>query len=201
MAAAKAGNGPVTILEEPELAPEVVESTTKTQSHEISELDDEKAFRNGPDREAPKGLWDRIQDYFGGWLVDYLAVFVSAIAIIGLSCFLWHFDGQPAPSWSYSAPNSSPKSIAGRSAHVSINAILELFSTTARIALGFSLTKALGQLTWVWFKKGKRQLADFSVFDQAAKHSPMGSLKLIMMLKARSVSFAFSTSLVLAGWY
>jgi len=97
--------------------------------------------------------------------------------------FLWHFENGPAPTRSYSLPNSVP----GKSRHISLNAILELFSTTARFALGFSLTKALGQLTWVWFRKRNRQLADFSVFDQVAKSSPVRSLKLVMMLKARLV--------------
>jgi len=53
------------------------------------------------------------------------------------------------------------------------------------MALVIPLTKALGQLTWVWFAKSKRQLADFAIFDQAAGQSLMGSAKLVWRLKGK----------------
>jgi hypothetical protein len=115
------------------------------------------------------------------WLLEISCIFFSALSIVGMSILLWHYDAMPSPSWSF----AFHRSLNGKSRHVTFNSILDLFSTASRIALALPLTKALGQLAWVWFTKHTRQLADFAVFDQAAKQSPIGSAKLIWRLKGR----------------
>jgi hypothetical protein len=118
------------------------------------------------------------------WLLEIGCIFFSALSIVGMSILLWRYKNKPAPIWSF-AYHGSITSLTGISKRVTFNAILELFSTASRIALALPLTKALGQLTWVWFTEHSRQLADFAVFDQAAKQDPMGSAKLIWRLKGR----------------
>jgi len=157
----------------------------KTSEHQTTTDKADGAHKLGAsdDGKQKDGVLTRLKGLAGGWLFEYISVFISAVALTGMSILLWHFDQKPAPTWSY----TPPESLTGKSARVSLNSILELFSRAASISLAFPLTKALGQLAWVWFKKHKRQLTDLTVFDDAAKHSLFGSLKLVMMMKGRLV--------------
>jgi hypothetical protein len=118
------------------------------------------------------------------WVAELLGVGGSGVAIVGIAILLYFFDGQPTPSWSLSF-NGRHALLQNKAAHVSLNAVLALLSTVARICVLIPITKGLAQLKWVWFAEKKRTLVGLSDFEEASRQSLLHSFKLLRTLKGR----------------
>ena len=98
------------------------------------------------------------------WFKEVLAWLVSACFTIGLVYTLRRFQGHSIPSYPY---------------HITLNTIIALLSTMARLFMMKPLVEALSQLKWLWFVR-KRQLTHFTAFDEASR-GPWGSFKLMRL--------------------
>jgi len=135
------------------------------------------------------------------WLYEMGALFLSAVTIVLMCVFLLSYDGLEAPSWSSSSDNGrflegTPQTV--KAQRVNFSSILALFGTLTQALLAIPLAKGLGLLTWIYFTgKNDRKLADFTVFDSAAKKSNKGAAKLLWMLKGKH--FAVIGALLVLG--
>lgn len=118
------------------------------------------------------------------WISELLGVGGSGVAIVGIAILLYFFDGQPTPSWSLTLKGRHAL-LQDKAAHVSLNAILALLSTVARICILIPITKGLAQLKWVWLAEEKRTLVGLCEFEAASRQSLLHSLKLLRTLKGR----------------
>lgn len=98
----------------------------------------------------------------GSWLVSFACV----STIIGL---LLYYDGRPQP-------NHVIKGI-------TLNTFIAVFAAVAKAALILSVSEAIGQLKWIWFRR-ERKLFDFHAFDNASR-GPWGSAILLWTTKGR----------------
>ncbi|KAN0081758.1 Protein of unknown function (DUF3176) domain containing protein [Elaphomyces granulatus] len=65
------------------------------------------------------------------------------------------------------------------------NSMVSVFSTLSNSTLLFAVAKGLSQLKWIYFQKKRHRLFDLQVFDDASR-GPLGSLRLLWMLKLQS---------------
>lgn len=127
--------------------------------------------------EAPSGVLKT-------WWKELLFLSVSAIAILGLDLFLWHFNYQKVPSWSFPSTGRASGSIAANALHVSFGTVLDQFKIVISL-IAIPLGKCCGQLTWVWFAGEKRLLADYPLFESGARGDIFSTAKLMWRLKLR----------------
>ncbi|KAH8898715.1 hypothetical protein GQ53DRAFT_816947 [Thozetella sp. PMI_491] len=79
---------------------------------------------------------------------------------------------------------------------ISLNTMIAIFTTIARITLLASVTSCLGQEKWLYFKKGYRQLHHLTMFD-AATRGPNGAIALLFSIP-RSFAALGASVLVLS---
>ncbi|KAN0075681.1 Protein of unknown function (DUF3176) domain containing protein [Elaphomyces granulatus] len=65
------------------------------------------------------------------------------------------------------------------------NSMVSVFSALSNAALLFAVAKGLSQLKWIYFQKKRHRLYDLQIFDDASR-GPLGSLRLLWMLKLQS---------------
>jgi len=120
------------------------------------------------------------EEYFNGtddyWKWEIAGVVGSALALMGIIIFANHFDNGPTPSWSMTVAKYN------KTFTVTMNSILSLLSTTAKICVLIPVTKGLGQLKWIWFAKRERSLRDIETFESASR-GLTGSALLMWKLK------------------
>lgn len=112
------------------------------------------------------------------WKWEIAGVVGSALALMGIIVFANHFDNKPTPSWSMSVAKYN------KTFTVTMNSILSLLSTIAKICVLIPVSKGLGQLKWVWFAKKERSLRDIETFESASR-GLTGSALLMWKLKFR----------------
>lgn len=122
------------------------------------------------------------------WLWEVTGIVGSALAIGGIVLLLALLDGKVKPKWGISIPDHKigNKIIYGRTIEVTLNSIISILSTAAKICVLIPVTKGLGQLKWVWFSQRERVLADFEKFENATK-GLTGSALLLWRLRGRQV--------------
>ena len=118
------------------------------------------------------------------WVWELLGVLGSALAISGLYILLKKFNGHPLPGWSYTYEGKITR-FQHKTAHITLNSIIEAISLVARLCLLIPITRGLSQLKWVWFAEKERTLTDLRYFEAASRQSLLDSVKLIWSLKAR----------------
>jgi len=69
---------------------------------------------------------------------------------------------------------------------LTLNAIIALFSTLAKLALMNPVTECISQLKWTWFAKKERNLFDLQRFDLASR-GEWGSFIFLVKWKRKSV--------------
>ncbi|TKA63621.1 hypothetical protein B0A49_08905, partial [Cryomyces minteri] len=111
------------------------------------------------------------------WLWEVIGVVGSAAALIGMVILLNHFNHKEQPVWAYTYNKKTDQAL-----HVSLNSILSILGTVARICVLIPVTKGLGQLKWVWFAEKERVLTDFDKFE-AATRGLTGSAMLMWRLR------------------
>jgi uncharacterized membrane protein len=110
------------------------------------------------------------------WKWEIVGVVGSALALMGIIVFASHFNNGPTPSWSMTVAKYN------KTFTVTMNSILSLLSTIAKICVLIPVTKGLGQLKWIWFAKRERSLRDIETFESASR-GLTGSALLMWKLK------------------
>lgn len=128
------------------------------------------------------------------WKWEIAGVFGSALALMGIIIFANHFDNKPTPSWSMSLAKYN------KTFTVTMNSILSLLSTVAKICVLIPVTKGLGQLKWVWFAKKERSLRDIETFESASR-GLTGSALLMWKLKFRHFAVVAALAMLISVVY
>jgi hypothetical protein len=120
------------------------------------------------------------------WLSEILSCVLSLLCVIAIAVVLAIYDGQLAPNWPLG---------------ITLNALLALLTSLAKLALLAPTMEGIGQLRWQWFSQQHRKLTDFDLFDQASRGT-FGGLKLLVSLKGGWVTIietALSTLSTVTG--
>ena len=109
------------------------------------------------------------------WLFELLAWTLSLATLCALVLLLRQFDGKQYSAWP--------------SRHFTLNALVALIATAARVSVLIPVAQAISQAKWDWFSNSRRRevrrgrpLEDLEVFDSASRGS-YGSLALLWRLK------------------
>lgn len=111
--------------------------------------------------------------WYYGW--EIFGIIGSGLAIVGLAILVKHYSGREAPDWSLTMRND-------KSFHFTLNSLLSIISNFGTICAAIPITKALGQLKYLWFIEKDRTLADLETFDSASR-GILGSLRLLWRLR------------------
>ncbi|KAF2687936.1 hypothetical protein K458DRAFT_485104 [Lentithecium fluviatile CBS 122367] len=116
---------------------------------------------------ASTSFYERIITDWWWWeLLSCLVSISCSAAIVGV---LLYYDGKKQPK--YVVPG------------ITLNAYIAVFAAVAKAALILPVSETIGQLKWVWFRKGA-SLWDFYTFDGASR-GPWGALMLLCRTKCR----------------
>lgn len=115
-----------------------------------------------PDAEGKKGLTENIHplptshyiSWLGGWWTEIIIWLFSAVCVLFIAVILGVCDDKPAPTWRYG---------------VTLNTLISIFTTMARVAMLIPTAEAISQFKWLWFAGRKRKLRDFDRFDRASR--------------------------------
>jgi hypothetical protein len=119
--------------------------------------------------QKPKG---RLSQHCKLWWWEIVSALASALAICGIAGILVRFNGRTLPNWPY---------------HITLNSLMSVLSTVAKVAMLVPIADGLGQLKWVWFHGVRNPLVDMELFDGASRGGPVGTLKLLWRLRVRQV--------------
>ncbi|KAK7978616.1 hypothetical protein PG996_004671 [Apiospora saccharicola] len=139
---------------------------TKGMGHNYVELDDMKGEVAGPRRETdlddlpPRPA--KAAEENGSWMFEFIACFISTLALAAILVTLGLMDGRPLRTWPMK---------------ITLNSFVAFMSTIAKAALVIPVAEGISQLKWIWFGT-KGSLEDIQKFDQASRGS-WGSLKLL----------------------
>jgi hypothetical protein len=100
------------------------------------------------------------------WLVEFLGLLCSGVALGSIVILLNHYDRRPQPDWH----------------RVSLNTVVAWLSTFAKACVLFPVTIAISQLKWSWFVTGRRPLSALQTFD-AASRGVLGSLHFLWAIR------------------
>lgn len=120
------------------------------------------------------------------WAWELIGIIGSAAALIGLAILLKRVDNKQQPIWGGEYYCVKGGTICRQTPQVSLNSVISLISTVAKICVLIPVTKGLGQLKWVYFAEKDRVLADFETFESATR-GLTGSAMLVWRLRARCV--------------
>jgi hypothetical protein len=110
-----------------------------------------------------------VETFISDWYVlEVLAVVVSAATLIAMVAMLMHFDHKTQPAWRL----------------LSLNSVISWLSTISKACVLFSINECIGQLKWGWFGQRQQPMVDLRSFDSASRGF-YGSAVLISILKAR----------------
>ncbi|PKX90088.1 DUF3176 domain-containing protein [Aspergillus novofumigatus IBT 16806] len=116
-----------------------------------------------PDKEKQpkKDKWTLL--FLNTWSFEILSIVFTAACFITLCCLLLIYNLKRSPDL--------PQGL-------TLNSIVSVLATAAKSSLLFSISNAIGQLKWIWFRQGKRQLYDMQAVDDASR-GPLGSLSIL----------------------
>lgn len=111
------------------------------------------------------------------WLVEIVCVIMGSACIAALCLVLQHYNGKATPQFG-SAFGSS----------LTLNTLVAIIAALAKLLLLFPVAECIGQLRWIWFSRGYRQLGDFTTWDYAARGSVWSGFELVWTTKMRSLA-------------
>ncbi|KAM0721921.1 hypothetical protein Q7P37_002846 [Cladosporium fusiforme] len=111
------------------------------------------------------------------WLFEVICVVVGSVLLVSLYLVLQMYDGKPTPQFG-SAFGSS----------LTLNTIVAIIAAAAKLLLLLPVAECVGQLRWIWFSRGHRQLNDFATFDRAARGSIWSGFELLWTTRMRSLA-------------
>lgn len=106
------------------------------------------------------------------WLLEMLALALSAICLLATILLLGVYDNKPLP-------DRLPSDL-------TLNTYVSILSGISKYTLALPLSEALGQFKWLWYssKAPARRLVDFENFDDAQR-GPLAALGLLSQLRFR----------------
>lgn len=96
------------------------------------------------------------------WLLEIVSIFISVLSIVAISALLGYYNGKLLFKWH----------------NITLNTVISIFATLARISLILAVSSSIGQWRWNWFLKRSRPLTDIDVLDSASR-GLFGSLQLM----------------------
>jgi hypothetical protein len=111
------------------------------------------------------------------WLIEIICVVAGSACLAALCPVLHHYDGKATPHFG-SAFGSS----------LTLNTLVAIIAAVAKLLLLFPVAECIGQLRWIWFSRGYRQLGDFATWDYAARGSVWSGFELIWTTRMGSVA-------------
>lgn len=101
------------------------------------------------------------------WMWEILSLLWGIIGVLIIVALLLVYNNRPQSDWSGS---------------ISLNSLVALLTTVAKLGFVSANTAALGQLRWNWYSS-PRPLGDWVTFDQASRGSPSGSASLMWKIR------------------
>jgi len=95
-----------------------------------------------------------ILGFTDGWLAEIICWIISVGCLIGLAFLLRAYENDEVPNWDY---------------HLTLNTVIALFATVAKVLLMRPVTECISQLKWVYFADKSHSLGDFESFDDASR--------------------------------
>lgn len=96
------------------------------------------------------------------WLLEIGALILGICAFVVIIVLLAQYDGKQQFQWH----------------GVTLNAVVSVLATIARIGIGVPIAEALAQWKWMHFSKGYEPLGDFDLLDDASRGT-RGSILLL----------------------
>jgi uncharacterized protein DUF3176 len=133
---------------------------------------DEEEHHNNNHVESKQHLQSRRMEepWFLAWMWELFAAIFSISCMAAVATILATIQDKPLSHWRFP---------------IQPNSMVSVFSTLSNSALLFVVAKGLSQLKWIYFQKKRHRLFDLQVFDDASR-GPLGSLRLLWMLKLQS---------------
>jgi hypothetical protein len=97
------------------------------------------------------------------WVLEIVALFLSAVLLAATGVLLQHYDNEPQPVWEM----------------MSLNTLVAWMGTLSRALVLLPVSRSLGQLKWTWFAARSRNLDDVRYFDDASR-GVIGSVQLLI---------------------
>jgi hypothetical protein len=101
------------------------------------------------------------------WFLEIASLLLGICAFIVIIVLLSHYDGRQQFQWN----------------GVTLNAVVSVLATIARIGIVVPVAEALAQWKWMHFSKGYKPLSDFGLLDDASRGT-RGSLLLLWEKKS-----------------
>jgi hypothetical protein len=137
---------------------------------------------SGPETTANFDRPRSVGQELGEWKYEMMAAFFSVSMAFAMLGTAFPFQEKPRPQWPI---------------HISINALLSVYTVVFRGALMFLVSSAVGQAKWVWFSKTRR-LSDLGRYDDASR-GLWGSLKWLWSPGFREPRVALGALIVVVG--
>lgn len=101
------------------------------------------------------------------WFLEIASLLLGICAFIVIIVLLSHYDGRQQFQWN----------------GVTLNAVVSVLATIARIGIVVPVAEALAQWKWMHFSRGYKPLSDFGLLDDASRGT-RGSLLLLWEKKS-----------------
>jgi hypothetical protein len=101
------------------------------------------------------------------WFLEIASLLLGIGAFIVIIVLLSHYDGKQQFQWN----------------GVTLNAVVSVLATIARIGIVVPVAEALAQWKWMHFSNGYKPLSDFGLLDDASRGT-RGSLLLLWEKKS-----------------
>jgi hypothetical protein len=103
-----------------------------------------------------------------GWVIEIIASIISCLSLAGIAAILVFYDGQPLTNLRITST-------------ISLNALVNIFSTISRLTLLLPTAAIISQDIWIWFSDTRLPphrrgaLSDIDIHD-AASRGAIGSI-------------------------
>ncbi|KAK8021767.1 hypothetical protein PG990_006905 [Apiospora arundinis] len=132
-------------------------------------LDDEQQKR----KRSPTRKWQRVQRFWNqGWGAEAYGAALAVCSLAAIIAVVASFEGQTLPEWPM---------------HITINALIAVFTVLMKAGLAILLTEGISQLKWQWFQTSPRLLMELDDFDNASR-GPLGSISFLFKTRQWEVA-------------
>ncbi|KAI0115727.1 hypothetical protein GGR51DRAFT_501882 [Nemania sp. FL0031] len=104
--------------------------------------------------------------WHNGWGAEAYGAGLALISLAAIIAIIASYEGKTFPQWP---------------AHITINALIGIFTVLMKAGLGLLLSEGISQLKWQWFRNKPRCLIDIDDFDEASRGA-LGSTSFLFKL-------------------
>jgi hypothetical protein len=104
-----------------------------------------------------------ILELLNTWKLELLACFLAIILLVAQFILLHYYDNQDVEIWNHSWK---------------LNSIFALLTTITETCVAFAIGACMGQLRWLWFQNGQKELRMMDTLTEAKSAS--GAAKLLI---------------------